>query len=315
MKTKHLIQIALLVGALILVAQAAYTVSEVQQVIITQFGEPVGEPVATPGLHFKVPFIQTANFFDKRFLEWDGNPNQVPTRDRRFIWVDTYARWRITDPLLFFQRLRDERGAQSRLDDILDGETRNAVARHDLIEVVRTSNRDPAEVEVDADADDADEDTPIFELIERGRQDIVNEILQTAAARTADLGIELLDLRLKRINYVEEVQRDVFLRMIAERQRIAEEFRSEGQGESARIGGERERDLAQIQSEAYRVAQELRGEADAEATAIYAEAYNRDADFYAFTKSLETYEMTMDPSTLFILGTDSELLRFLEQPR
>ena len=312
MKTKHLIQIAVLVGALILVAQAAYTVSEVQQVIITQFGEPVGEPVATPGLHFKVPFIQTANFFDKRFLEWDGNPNQVPTRDRRFIWVDTYARWRITDPLLFFQRLRDERGAQSRLDDILDGETRNAVARHDLIEVVRTSNRDPAEVELDADAD---EEAAIFELIERGRQDIVDEILQTAAARTADLGIELLDLRLKRINYVEEVQRDVFLRMIAERQRIAEEFRSEGQGESARIGGERERDLAQIQSEAYRTAEELRGEADAEATAIYAEAYNRDADFYAFTKSLETYEITMDPSTLFILGTDSELLRFLEQPR
>ena len=312
MKTTHLILIAVLVGALILVAQAAYTVNEVEQVIITQFGEPVGDPVTTPGLHFKVPFIQTANFFDKRFLEWDGNPNQVPTRDRRFIWVDTYARWRITDPLLFFQRLRDERGAQSRLDDILDGETRNAVARHDLIEVVRTSNRDPAEVEVDADAD---EEAAIFELIERGRQDIVDEILQTAAARTSDLGIELLDLRLKRINYVEEVQRDVFLRMIAERQRIAEEFRSEGEGESARIGGERERDLAQIQSEAYRVAQELRGEADAEATSIYAQAYNRDPDFYAFTKSLETYEITMDPSTLFILGTDSELLKYLEQPR
>ena len=312
MKPKHLIQIAVLVGALILVGGSVYTVNEVEQVIITQFGEPVGDPVNTPGLHFKVPFIQTANFFDKRFLEWDGNPNQVPTRDRRFIWVDTYARWRITDPLLFFQRLRDERGAQSRLDDILDGETRNAVARHDLIEVVRTSNRDPGEVQLDADAD---EEEVIFEVIERGRQDIVSEILQTAAARTADLGIELLDLRLKRINYVEEVQRDVFLRMIAERQRIAEEFRSEGQGESARIGGERERDLAQIQSEAYRTAQELRGEADAEATVIYAEAYNRDSDFYAFTKSLETYELTMDPSTFFILGTDSELLRFLQQPR
>ena len=287
-----------------------YTVNEVEQVIITQFGEPVGDPVTTPGLHFKIPFIQTANFFDKRFLEWDGDPNQIPTRDRRFIWVDTYARWRITDPLLFFQRLQNERGAQTRLDDILDGETRNAIARHDLIEVVRTSNRDPAEVEIGDDAE-----ATILEPIELGRQDIVAEILETAAARTADLGIELLDLRLKRINYVEEVQRDVFLRMIAERQRIAEEFRSEGQGESARIGGERERDLAQIQSEAYRTAQELRGEADAEATAIYAEAYNRDADFYAFTKSLETYELTMDPSTFFILGTDSELLRFLEQPR
>ena len=310
MNPKHLIQIVVLVAALILVGQVVYTVNEVQQVIITQFGEPVGNPVTTPGLHFKVPFIQTANFFDKRFLEWDGSPNQVPTRDRRFIWVDTYARWRITDPLLFFQRLRDERGAQTRLDDILDGETRNAIARHDLIEVVRTSNRDPAEVELEAD-----EETVILEPIERGREDIVSEILHTAAGRTADLGIELLDLRLKRINYVEEVQRDVFLRMIAERQRIAEQFRSEGQGESARIGGERERDLAQIQSEAYRAAEELRGQADAEATAVYAEAYNQDADFYAFTKSMETYEQTMDPSTFFILGTDSELLRFLEQPR
>ena len=310
MKPKHLIQIAVLVGALILVGGSVYTVNEVEQVIITQFGEPVGDPITTPGLKFKVPFIQTANRFDKRFLEWDGDPNQIPTRDRRFIWVDTYARWRITDPLLFFQRLQNERGAQTRLDDILDGETRNAIARHDLIEVVRTSNRDPAEVEIGDDAE-----ATILEPIEMGRQDIVDEILLAAAARTADLGIELLDLRLKRINYVEEVQRDVFLRMIAERQRIAEEFRSEGQGESARIGGERERDLAQIQSEAYRVAQELRGEADAEATAIYAEAYNRDSDFYAFTKSLETYELTMDPSTFFILGTDSELLRFLEQPR
>ena len=310
MKTKHLIQIVVLVGVLIVVAQAVYTVNEVEQVIITQFGDPVGNPVTTPGLHFKVPFIQTANFFDKRFLEWDGNPNEIPTRDRRFIQVDTYARWRITDPLLFFQRLRDERGAQTRLDDILDGETRNAIARHDLIEVVRTSNRDPEEVELETD-----EEPVILEPIERGRQDIVAEILQTAAGRTADLGIELLDLRLKRINYVEEVQTDVFRRMIAERQRIAEQFRSEGQGESARIGGERERDLAQIQSEAYRTAQALRGEADAEATGIYAEAYNRDADFYAFTKSLETYERTMDPSTFFILGTDSELLKFLEQPR
>ena len=310
MNPKYLIQIAILVGALILLAQATYTVTEVQQVIITQFGEPQGDPVTTPGLHFKLPFIQTANFFDKRFLEWDGDPNQIPTRDRRFIWVDTYARWRITDPLLFFQRLQNERGAQTRLDDILDGETRNAIARHDLIEVVRTSNREPTEVEIEDD-----EEAVVLEKIERGRQDIVNEILQTASARTKDLGIELLDLRLKRINYVEEVQQDVFARMIAERQRIAEQFRSEGQGESARIGGERERELAQIQSEAYRQAEELRGMADAEATGIYADAYNRDADFYSFTKSLETYEETMDPSTLFILGTDSELLKYLQQSK
>ena len=295
---------------LVVLAQGVYTVSETEQVILTQFGEPVGDPVITPGLHFKVPFIQKSNVFEKRFLEWDGNPNQVPTRDKRFIWVDTYARWRITDPLLFFQRLRDERGAQSRLDDILDGETRNAVARHDLIELVRSSNRNPDDVPIESE-----EEAAILEAIARGRREVTREILETAAARTADLGIELLDLRFKRINYVQEVQEDVFARMIAERQRIAEEFRSEGQGESARIHGERERELAQIQSEAYRRAEELRGEADANATNIYAEAYNRDGDFYAFTKSLETYEATMDPETLFILGTDSELLRFLERTR
>ena len=304
------IQIAVGLAVLVILGQSLYTVSETEQVVLTQFGEPVGDPVVTPGLHFKVPFIQKPNVFEKRFLEWDGNPNQVPTRDKRFIWVDTYARWRITDPLLFFQRLRDERGAQSRLDDILDGETRNAVARHDLIELVRSTNRDPDDVPIESE-----EEAVILEEIERGRQEITGDILATAAERTADLGIELLDLRLKRIAYVEEVQKDVFARMIAERQRIAEQFRSEGQGESARIHGERERELAQIQSAAYRQAEELRGEADAEATRIYADAYNRDSDFYAFTKSLETYEQTMDPETFFILGTDSELLRFLENIR
>ena len=304
------IQIIVLLAIVFLLDQATYTVSEPEQVIITQFGDPVGDPVTSPGLHFKVPFIQRANIFDNRFLEWDGNPNQVPTRDRRFILVDTYARWRITDPLLFFQRLRDERGAQSRLDDILDGETRNAVARHNLIELVRSTNRNEADVQIESE-----EEAVILEALEQGRQEITREILQTAAGRTADLGIELLDLRLKRINYVAEVQQDVFARMIAERQRVAEEFRSEGQGEAARIDGERERELSQIQSEAYRIAEELRGKADATATAVYAESYNRDADFYAFTKSMETYEETMDGETVFILDTDSELLRFLDSTR
>ena len=304
------IQIIVLLAIVLLLDQATYTVSETEQVIITQFGDPVGDPVTSPGLHFKMPFIQRVNVFDNRFLEWDGNPNQVPTRDRRFILVDTYARWRITDPLLFFQRLRDERGAQSRLDDILDGETRNAVARHNLIELVRSTNRNEADVQIESE-----EEAVILEPLDQGRQEITREILETAAGRTADLGIELLDLRLKRINYVAEVQQDVFARMIAERQRVAEEFRSEGQGEAARIDGERERELAQIQSEAYRIAEELRGKADATATAVYAEAYNRDADFYAFTKSMETYEETMDGETVFILDTDSELLRFLDSTR
>ncbi len=302
--------LVVLLAALVLLGQTAYTVSETEQVIITRLGEPVGDPVVQAGLHFKVPFIERINVFEKRFLEWDGNPNQVPTKDKRFIWVDTYARWRIVDPLLFFQRLRDERGAQSRLDDILDGETRNAVAQHDLIELVRSTNRNPEDVPIESE-----EESVILDTIAQGRQEITREILTTAASRVADLGIELLDLRFKRINYVEEVQQDVFARMIAERQRIAQQFRSEGQGEAARIDGERERELAQIVSEAYREAEALRGEADAEATQIYAAAYNKDADFYAFTKSLETYEATMDPSTVFILGTDSELLRFLRQPR
>ncbi|HEY5618040.1 MAG TPA: protease modulator HflC [Vicinamibacterales bacterium] len=310
MNARYIIQLGVLLAALVVAFSAAYQVSESEQAIITQFGDPVGDPVTEPGLHFKVPFIQRVNSFEKRFLEWDGNPNQVPTRDKRFIWVDTYARWRIVDPLLFFQRLRDERGAQSRLDDILDGETRNAVARYDLIELVRSTNRDPDDVLVEAE-----EEEVILNVIEKGREQISGEILARASTRTADLGIELLDLRIKRINYVDEVQQDVFARMIAERRRIAELFRSEGEGEAARIQGERERELQRVQSEAFRTAEELRGKADAEATNIYAGAYGRDADFYAFTRSLESYEKVMDADTMFILGTDSEFLKYLERVR
>jgi membrane protease subunit HflC len=305
---------SLAVGAalavLVLGGSASYVVGETEQVIITQFGNPVGAPIADPGLHFKLPFVQQTNYFDKRFLEWDGNPNQVPTKDKRFIWVDTYARWRIVDPLRFFQRLRDERGAQSRLDDILDGETRNAVARYDLIELVRNSNRNREDIPIEAE-----EEEVILNMIEKGRERVSREILERAAGRTADLGIELLDLRIKRINYVDEVQRDVFARMIAERQRIAELYRSEGQGEAARIQGERERELQRIQSEAFRSAEELRGKADAEATEVYASAYGRDADFYSFTRSLETYEKSLDSGTTVILDTESDFLKYLQQPR
>ncbi len=307
MNTKAIIAGLIVFGLLIVSSSMFYIVDETQQVIITQFGDPVGDAITDPGLHWKVPFIQKANYFDRRFLEWDGLANQVPTRDKRFIWVDTYARWRISDPLLFFQRVTDERGAQTRLDDILDGETRNAVARHDLVEVVRTSNRDPETVQVDIDSADA-----VLAQIQVGRSAITEEIHEAAQRRATDLGIEILDLRFKRINYVDEVRRDVFNRMIAERNRIAERYRSEGEGESARIDGERERELQRIQSEAYRTAQEISGVADAEATRIYAEAYNLDPEFYAFIKSLETYEVTADESTIMILTTDSDLLRFLK---
>ncbi|OFV90789.1 MAG: HflC protein [Acidobacteria bacterium RIFCSPLOWO2_12_FULL_65_11] len=309
MNRRYLV-VGIVLAVLVAAAASAFRVGETEQVIITQFGDPIGVPIKDPGLHFKVPFIQQANYFDKRFLEWDGNRNQVPTKDKRFIWVDTYARWRIVDPLRFFQRLRDERGAQSRLDDILDGETRNAVARYDLIELVRNTNRNPADIPIEAQ-----EEEVILNRIEKGRDRVSREILERASSRTADLGIELLDLRIKRINYVDEVQRDVFARMIAERQRIAELYRSEGQGEAARIEGERERDLQRIQSEAFRMAEDLRGKADAEATAIYAAAYGRDAAFYSFTRSLEMYEKMIDPGTTIILGTDSELLRYLERAR
>ena len=265
---------ALILIGLLTVSSSVYQVGESEQVIITQFGEPVGTPILRPGLHIKVPFIQTANYFDKRFLEWSGEATQMPTKDKRFIWVDSYARWRISDPLKFFQRLRDERGADSRLDDILDGETRTAVARYDLVEVVRSSNRSAESIPIASE-----EETEILTPIEKGRRAITEEILKRASERASDLGIELMDYRMKRINYVDEVQKDVFARMIAERKRIAERFRSEGEGEAARIRGERERDLKQIQSEAYRTAQELRGKADASATQVYADAYNRDAAF------------------------------------
>jgi membrane protease subunit HflC len=295
---------------LIVLLSSIYVVNETQQVVITQFGEPVGQPVTTPGLHFKVPFVQDANYFDKRFLEWDGSPNQIPTKDKRFIWVDSYARWRIRDPLLFFQRLRDERGAQSRLDDILDGETRNAIARNDLVEVVRTSNRDPATIPAESE-----EQTAVLEKIQLGRQALTRQILATTAPRVKEFGIELMDFQFKRINYVDQVQNDVFQRMIAERKRVAERYRSEGAGEAARISGERERDLQRIQSEAYRTAQETRGKADAQATRIYSEANNRDAAFYAFTKSMEAYESAVDAKTILILTTSGELLKYLERPR
>jgi len=292
---------------------AAYTTQETEQVVITQFGEPVGDAVVEPGLHFKLPFVQTANRFEKRFLEWDGDSNQLPTRDKRFIHVDTYARWRITDPLKFFQRLHDERGAQTRLDDILDGETRNTIAKHDVIEVVRTSNRDFAVSDESSTTGETVEE--VQQQINFGRDSLVAEVLAAAQQRTEDLGIEILDFRFKRINYVEEVRREVYNRMISERQRIAERFRSEGAGEAARIAGERERELQKIRSEAYRQQQEIMGKADATAADTYAAAYNQDADFYRFVKTLEVYRETLKEDTTLLLGTDGEFLQFLERSR
>jgi len=292
--------------AALVVGGAFYIVNEAEQVIITQFGKPVGDPVTTPGLKMKVPFLQKANFFDKRFLEWDGAPNEVPTKDKRFIFVDTYARWRIADPLLFFQRLSDERGAQSRLDDILDGETRNTIAKHNLIEVVRSTNREF----VISSA--LDEDT---KLIDAGRVVLEKEVLDNASARVQVLGIEILDFQFKRTNYASVDRPKVYERMISERKRIAEEYRSEGAGEAARISGSKDKDLKEITSEAYRQAQEIKGKADAEAADTYARAYNKDPEFYRFLKTMEVYLTTFDEGTILMLSTDGEFLKYLEKAR
>jgi membrane protease subunit HflC len=306
-----IIVIVVVVVLALVLSGAVYTVWETQQVIVTQFGKPVGDPVTAPGLHMKVPVIQKANYFEKRFLEWDGDPNQIPTKDKRFIHVDTYARWQISDPLLFFQRNRNEAGAQSRLDDILDGETRNVVAKHDLIEVVRSTNR---EFTASEELGEGQVDEPM-EPIQFGRAELAQEVLRSASPRLADLGIRLLDFRFKRIGYVEEVQREVFSRMISERKRIAEQFRSEGAGESARINGDKDRELKVITSEAYRQAQEINGRADAEAADIYANAYNRDAEFYRFVKTMETYRATMDADTTVVLTTDGEFYHYLDRAK
>lgn len=306
--------LAIILGILILMAVSGtfYVVPEYEQIIITQFGKPVGDPVATPGLKVKLPFVQKVHRFEKRFLEWDGEPNELPTRDKRFIEVNTYARWRITDPLLFFQRLRDERGAQTRLDDILDGETRNAIAKYDVLEVVRSTNREAERTEIDPD------DESRLEPIVAGRERIRLEILSNAQQRTANLGIEVLDVQLKRINYIPQVQRSVYERMIAERKRIADRFRSEGEGEASRINGLKERDLLRVQSEAYRTAEEIRGRADALATNIYAAAFDRSAqsrEFYTFLKTMESYEQTFGKDSRLILTTDSDFYRYIKRSR
>ncbi|ADR20677.1 protein HflC [Marivirga tractuosa] len=310
MKKSLITILVIVVVALIVIAQSAYIVRESEQVIITQFGKPVGDAVKDAGIHFKVPFVQTANFFDKRYLEWDGDPNQVPTKDKKFIFVDTYARWQITDPLQFFKRLTNERGAQSRLDDILDGETRDFIANNYLEEAVRTSNRTPIS---SGAISEIVEDSLV--QINVGRDSIQEYIQKSANLQTQDLGIEILDFRFKRINYVEEVRTQVYERMKSERFRIADKFRSEGQGEASRINGEKERELKSIQSEAFKIAEQIKGKADAEAAAIYANAYNKNnasRELYSFLKSMETFQRTFNSETTVILSTDSDLYKYLK---
>ena len=309
MKRTSIIVIAVVaVVMLIIVASGLFIADETQQVVVTRLGKPV-RTILNPGLHFKIPFLETTHVFDKRFLEWRGKSNQVTTKDKRYIWTDTYARWHIVDPLLYYKRLRDERGAMSRIDDIIDGETRTAFAKHDLIELVRTSNREPLADPV------MDMDSGTLQDITYGRSMIANEILKASAGRVQDLGLEILDFKIKRINYVKEVQTTVFERMITERKRIADKYRSEGQGEASRISGEKDRELKRIQSEAKRTAQEIMGRADAQAAKIYNDAYNKNAvsrDFYTFMKTMETYEQALDSGTSLILSTESDFYKYLK---
>jgi membrane protease subunit HflC len=303
----------LLVVVAVTLYSSAYSVNEIEQVIVTQFGKPVGAPVVSAGLKFKLPFIQDINPLDKRILEWDGNPSDMPTKDKLYISVDLFARWRIVDPLQYFLRLRDERSAQSRLDDILGSETRNAVAKHELIEIIRTTkDRVPTQ---DTTLGDSNNVLGALVPIHAGREQVEKQIFAAAAAKVAVFGIELLDIRFKRINYNESVRPKIYDRMISERQQIAEQFRSEGNGEAARINGNRDRELQKIRSEAYRRVEEIRGEADATATAIYAKAYNQSPDavsFYEFTRTLSSYRAIITPDSTLVLSTDSELFRFLK---
>ena len=309
--------ISMIVGIIILlvvlvVSGAFYTIDETQQVVLTQFGKLIGQPRTEAGLYFKIPFIQTVNYFDKRILDWDGAANQMPTREKRLIWVDTTARWRIADALKFMKRVGTELNVHSRFDDIIDAKTREAISSHVLVEAIRNSNRliEEGDTEILETASEEFGKTALAP-IEKGRAALSVMILEKAAEAVKDYGVELVDVKIKRINYVTEVQSKVYERMISERKRAAEQFRSEGQGKKAEIEGQRAKELQQIQAEAYRTAQEIKGKADAEAIKIYADAYNKDPEFYSFMKTLETYRKTINDQTTLMLTTDNDFYRYL----
>jgi len=288
---------------------AIYIVDEVHQVVITQFGKPVGNPITSAGLNFKKPFIQQAHYFEKRLLDWDGDPNQIPTKDKKYIWVDTTARWKIVDSLKFLQSVGNEIGAHGRLDDIINSATRDVITSHLLVEAIRDSNRI---LETRAEGEDLIYTDEALERIEVGRESLEKAILEKAKVLAPQYGIEIHDVRIKRINYVEDVRNKVYDRMIAERKRAAEKYRSEGQGKSAEIEGQVAKELKEISSEAYRKAQLVIGKADAEAVSIYGKAYNKDPDFYSFLKTLETYKYTIDETSTVILTTDSDYYKYLK---
>ena len=296
---------------LVWVSNPFFVLNEGKQAIITQFGKPIGRPITEAGLHFKMPFVQKVRYFEKRTLEWDGYPTQIPTRDKKYLLVDTTARWKIVDALKFYQSVHDERGAQARLDDTIDSAVRDVITSQNLIEVVRNSNRIVSELER-LKAEDKFIEESALGKVQTGREEVTRKILQIARTLTPQYGIEVIDVRIKRINYIEEVRKKVYERMIAERKRAAEMYRSEGRGVKAEVEGKTQKELKKILSGAYRTAQEIKGEADAKATDIYAEAFNQGPEFYTFLKTMETYRKTTDKNTIIILSTDSEIYKFLK---
>ena len=310
MKSNKLIGLIIVIIALVVLLKASfYSIDQTEQVVVTQFGRPVGDPVSTPGLKMKIPFIQQVNYFDKRILEWDGKPNQIPTMDKKYLWVDIFARWRIKDPLLFLQRVTDEERAQGRIDGIVNGAARDVIQNNVLIELVRNSNR-PLQVD-ELEGEIRSEEAA--EKVKLGRQEMTGRIKEQASVNLGSLGIELIDVQIKRIGYVQEVRKKVYERMISERKRIAEKFRSEGEGKKSEIEGLKERELQKIRSEAYKTAQEVMGAADAEATKIYAEAYSKDPEFYSFVETLSTYKETLGKESSLIMGTESDYFKFLKK--
>ncbi len=308
-----LVLLALIVGAAMVSTGAFYVVREGEQVVITQFGKPVGEAVKDAGLNFKMPFIQAVNRFEKRLLNWDGSPNQIPTKDKKLIWVDTTARWRISDPLLYLTRVTTKSTALSRLDGIIDSVVRDAVSENDLVELVRSEGWAGMVGAQIADAGYTQKEVEeVSRPLQVGREKITRAMLKSASRLTPEFGIELVDVRIKRINYVDSVLKKVFERMISERERIAAQYRSEGEGEKARINGEMQKELKRISSEAFRTAEETRGKADAQATKIYGDAYSRDPEFYSFSKTLELYREQDQQKTRMILTTDSDFYKYIK---
>ena len=307
-----IIVVIVIIVAAVFFSGAVYTVPETKQAVITQFGKPVGKPITKAGLHFKKPFIQEVHFFDKRLLEWDGDPNQIPTKDKKYIWVDTTARWKIVDALKFLQTVNNEQGAHSRLNDIINSATRDTVTGHLLVEAVRDSNRIVDEDNKEEDHSDKVMADQALEPISTGREQLEEIIFKKAGHLAPKYGIELVDVRIKRLNYVAGVREKVYDRMIAERKRAAEKYRSEGQGKKAEIDGRREKELKSITSNAYRKAQGIKGKADSQVTKIYADAYGKDPKFYSFQKTHETYRKGIDQDTTIILTTDNDYYKYLK---